>query len=70
MLPISGGLGTEQEEDIIHMIYPTLQNISNDYDILERSHEVVVLSGQFGWNDIGSWDALVQSFLQMNRATL
>lgn len=58
MLPISDYLGTEQEEEIISRIYPALQNISIDYGILERSDEVVVLSGQFGWNDIGSWDAL------------
>ncbi|HTG69086.1 MAG TPA: mannose-1-phosphate guanylyltransferase [Candidatus Udaeobacter sp.] len=58
MLPISDYLGTEQEEEIINRIYPALQNISIDYGILERSDEVVVLSGQFGWNDIGSWDAL------------
>lgn len=58
MLPISDYLGTDQAEEIINNIYPTLQNISIDYGILERSDEVVVLSGQFGWNDIGSWDAL------------
>lgn len=58
MLPISDCLGTDQEEEVINAIYPTLQNISIDYGILERSDEVVVLSGQFGWNDIGSWDAL------------
>ena len=58
MLPIRDALGTEQEEAVINDIYPTLQNISIDYGILERSDDVVVLSGQFGWNDIGSWDAL------------
>jgi len=58
MLPIGDSLGTEQEEEVINRIYPTLQSISIDYGILERSDEVVVLSGQFGWNDIGSWDAL------------
>ncbi|WP_342438041.1 mannose-1-phosphate guanylyltransferase [Paenibacillus sp. FSL L8-0436] len=58
MLPISEALGTDQEAETINRIYPLLQNISIDYGILERSDEVVVLSGQFGWNDIGSWDAL------------
>ncbi len=58
MLPVADCLGTEQEEEIMNQIYPALQNISIDYGILERSDEVVVLSGQFGWNDIGSWDAL------------
>jgi mannose-1-phosphate guanylyltransferase len=58
MLPISEYLGTEQEEEVINRIYPTLQNISIDYGILERCDDVVVLSGNFGWNDVGSWDAL------------
>lgn len=58
MLPIREALGTDQEEDVINRIYPALQSISIDYGILERSDDVVVLSGQFGWNDIGSWDAL------------
>jgi mannose-1-phosphate guanylyltransferase len=58
MLPISDALGTDHEEEVINTVYPTLQSISIDYGILERSDEVVVLSGQFGWNDIGSWDAL------------
>jgi mannose-1-phosphate guanylyltransferase len=58
MLPLRDYLGTEQEEEMINRIYPTLQSISIDYGILERSDDVIVLSGQFGWNDIGSWDAL------------
>jgi len=43
---------------MINEIYPTLQSISIDYGILERCDEVVVIEGDFGWNDIGSWDAL------------
>jgi mannose-1-phosphate guanylyltransferase len=58
LLPLSVYLGTEREEEMIQAIYPTLQNISIDYGILERCDEVVVIAGDFGWNDIGSWDAL------------
>ena len=29
-----------------------------DYGILERSDDVLVLSGDFGWNDVGSWDMM------------
>ncbi len=58
MLPLIAYLGTDQEEEMINQIYPLLQNISIDYGILERCDEVVVLEGDFGWNDIGSWDAL------------
>lgn len=35
-----------------------MQSISIDYGILERSDEVLVIPGDFGWNDVGSWDAL------------
>lgn len=29
---------------------------------MERSEEVVVIPGDFGWNDIGSWDSLGSVF--------
>lgn len=38
--------------------YNEVQNISIDYGILERSDHVYVIPGEFGWNDVGSWDAL------------
>ncbi|CAM4327990.1 mannose-1-phosphate guanylyltransferase [Paenibacillus endophyticus] len=58
MFPLMAYIGTALEEEMINEIYPQLQNISIDYGILERCDEVVVLEGDFGWNDIGSWDAL------------
>jgi mannose-1-phosphate guanylyltransferase len=58
MLPISESLGTDREAATIDAVYPLIPNTSIDYGILERSDEVVVVSGDFGWNDIGSWDAL------------
>lgn len=58
MLEIYDYLGTAQEEEMVAKIYPGLQNISIDYGILERSDEVLVIPGDFGWNDVGSWDAL------------
>jgi mannose-1-phosphate guanylyltransferase len=58
MMEIYNYLGTEKEAEYIAKIYPELQNISIDYGILERSDEVLVIPGDFGWNDVGSWDAL------------
>ncbi len=58
LLPLYDHMGTSREEEVMNTIYPTLQSISIDYGILERSDEVVVVSGDFGWNDVGSWDAL------------
>ena len=39
-------------------IYPNLENISVDYGIMERLDEALVITSDFGWNDVGSWDAL------------
>ncbi|MBW7454625.1 mannose-1-phosphate guanylyltransferase [Paenibacillus sepulcri] len=58
MLPLRNHPGGEELTALLNEIYPTLQNISIDYGILERSADVVVISGNFGWNDIGSWDTL------------
>lgn len=33
-------------------------DISIDYAVMEKSRQVAVVPGTFGWNDIGSWDAV------------
>lgn len=45
-----------QEAYRVH--YPRYPNISIDYAIAEKCDRMAVLEGDFGWNDIGSWDAL------------
>lgn len=52
----------ENEGEVLDNIYRDLQSISIDYGILERSNDVYVLPGDFGWNDIGSWDSLGSIF--------
>lgn len=51
-------IGTEKEAEKLAEIYPTVQKISIDFGILERSDEVLVFPADMGWNDVGSWDAL------------
>lgn len=55
---ISQHMGTENEAKAIKEIYPTIPSISIDYGVMERSNDVVVVPGDFGWNDVGSWDSL------------
>ena len=38
--------------------FETVPNISIDYALMERSDKVVVVDGDFAWNDIGSWAAI------------
>ena len=40
--------------------YSQLPNISLDYGIAEKSRRMAVVPGDFGWSDLGSWDALAQ----------
>lgn len=59
MLDIIGeAMNTPNEEKVIIELYPKFQSISIDYSIMERSDDVVVVEGDFGWNDVGSWDTL------------
>jgi len=38
--------------------YASLPSVSIDYGIMEKTRGIRVLPGDFGWNDVGSWDAL------------
>lgn len=51
-------MGTPEEYDVINTVYPNIRKISIDYGIMEKSDDVLVVSGEFGWNDVGSWDML------------
>ena len=55
---ISDSIGTEDEKAVIERIYPSIPSVSIDYGIMEKSSDVVVLTGEFGWNDVGSWDTM------------
>ena len=55
---IGGAMGTEEEAKVIQEVYPQIPKISIDYGIMERAGKVLVLEGDFGWSDVGSWDAL------------
>lgn len=51
-------------------LFKQVPDISIDYAVMEKSDRVAVVPGDFGWNDIGSWNAvrdLVQPDTQMNR---
>lgn len=55
---MEGKFCAPQAQTLLKEIYPLLDNISVDYGIMERVDEAFVIPGDFGWNDVGSWDAL------------
>lgn len=55
---IGNSMGTESEQEVIERIYPELRSISIDYGIMEKAENVLVVPGEFGWSDVGSWDMM------------
>lgn len=56
----AGDYGTESEQSFVNAIYPSCENISIDYGVMEKSPNVYVRCGDFGWSDIGTWGSLYQ----------
>lgn len=40
--------------------YPDIRKISIDYALMEQAQNVVVADGDFAWDDLGSWTALMR----------
>ena len=48
----------EKLQALINREYMNTEAISIDYAVLEKSKEVYVIPSDFGWDDIGSWEAI------------
>ncbi len=51
---------TPNEKEYIDAKYPTCENISIDYAILEKANNVKVVIGEIGWSDLGTWKSLYE----------
>ncbi len=60
LVSIGEAMGTVDEQEVIEELYPLIPKISIDYGIMERAKGVLMLEGDFGWNDVGSFDAFDQ----------
>ena len=47
-------------EEALRQAYEAVENVSIDYAVMERADQVLMLEGNFGWNDVGSWEAVYQ----------
>ena len=48
-------LNTPEEQEFVNSIYGQCPNLSIDFGIMEKSSNVHVLKGEFGWSDVGTW---------------
>jgi mannose-1-phosphate guanylyltransferase len=55
---IASAIGTPSYEATVADVFPRMKSISIDYAVLERDRSIVVLEAPFGWDDVGSWEAL------------
>jgi mannose-1-phosphate guanylyltransferase len=56
LLKIKGAIGTKKLDKITEKTYKEIFTESIDYGIMEQANDVLVLQGNFGWNDLGSWE--------------
>lgn len=47
-----------EETAVVGDIFPTCENISIDYAVMEKADYIYTLPASFGWSDVGSWRAL------------
>jgi mannose-1-phosphate guanylyltransferase len=55
---IARALGTESEEEVLNREYRLMDKKSIDYGVLERAQNIFMVPATFGWDDVGSWQAL------------
>lgn len=57
---IKQSLHSPNFDEILVQVYGQLRNISIDYGIMEKSQNVFLTKGKFGWSDVGSWEEVYQ----------
>lgn len=58
---IGDAMNTAKEQQVLHDVYPKIRKISIDYAVMEpgaAKGDVLVIPGDCGWNDVGSWDMM------------
>lgn len=56
LMKIDASIGTNTYEQTLELAYKMIRGISIDYGVMEKTNEVFVIKGNFGWSDVGSWD--------------
>ena len=55
-------MGTAQARPVLDELWPTLQSISIDYGVLEKTSNLVVIPVDIDWNDVGNWEQYASLF--------
>ena len=55
---IQNAIATADEQSVLEQEFETFHSESIDYGIMEKAQNIYILSGSFGWDDVGSWLAV------------
>ncbi|MCF8040491.1 MAG: NTP transferase domain-containing protein [Desulfarculaceae bacterium] len=55
---LAPALGSPEQGAALERTYPGLPAISVDHGVLEKSSSLRVVKADFGWSDVGSWEAM------------
>lgn len=55
---IGAAIGGEDEQTVLEHEFQEFKSESIDYGIMEKAKNIYILSGSFGWDDVGSWLAV------------
>lgn len=58
LMNIKESIGTDKENDILKIEFSKFESQSIDYGIMEKANGIFVVPGTFGWDDVGSWNAV------------
>ena len=61
LMKIGDAINTPNEQEVLREVYPNIRKISIDYAVMEpcaAKGDVIVIPGDCGWNDVGSWDMM------------
>lgn len=67
LMRIRDAIGTTHEEEVLDLEYKQMQRISVDYGVMEKLDDILVIPGDFEWNDIGSWATVADIALKDER---
>ena len=55
-------IGTDRFLSVLREEYQKLSKISVDYALMEKADNILMARGEFAWDDVGSWPAIVNHF--------
>jgi len=58
--PIKGKYAYQKLNETGKKIFHSLQSVSIDHGVMEKSTNVAVLPAEIGWNDVGTWTSLAE----------